>query len=71
MKVVFGFFVVARWHGPLLVNLLVFSPLELLKNGTNHDDEMHIPKVPLTSYDDEEDTRIISTSETSPVYISF
>ena len=62
MKVVFWFFVVAWWHGPLLVYLLVFSPLELLENGTNQD-EVHIPEVPLTPYDDEEDAGIISTSE--------
>ena len=62
-------FVVAWWHGPLLVNFLVFSPLELLNNGTNHDVEVHIPEVPLTPYDDKEDVGTISTSETDAIYI--
>ena len=48
------------------LNLFVFSPLELLENGTNHD-EVHIPEVPLTPYDDEEDAGIISTSGTGAV----
>ena len=62
-------FVVAWWHGPFFVNFLVFSPLELLKNGTNHDAEVHIPEVPLTPYDDKEDVGTISTSETDAIYI--
>ena len=45
---------------PRLTSILE-CPLELLENGTNHD-EMHIPEVPLTPYDDEEDAKIISTS---------
>ena len=62
-------FVVAWWHGPFLVNFLVFSPLELLKNGTNHDAKVHIPKVPLSPFDDKEDAGTISTFEIDAVFI--